>query len=115
MLCKSCGDEIKGEAVLGLCEKCWRKELNKEEHNSSNNNIEHKIRKNKFGKSLETFSSILIAIFTIIGLFISASTNSIFPVLILITLGLIQVFFFFALAEIIQKLQNIEDNIKYNK
>lgn len=108
MICKSCGNEIKGESVLGLCERCWKKELKKEEHNSPNN-IEHKIRKNKLGKSLETFSSILIAILTIVGLFMSASANSIFPVLIVITLGLTQVFLFFALAEIIQKLQNIED------
>ena len=115
MICKSCGDEIKGESVLGLCEKCFKKELDKAEHNSPNNNIEHKIRKNKFSKSLETFSSVLIAICTIVGLFISVSVNSIVPILIAITSGLIQVFFFFALAEIIQKLQNIEDNIKNSK
>lgn len=112
MLCKSCGDEIKGESVLGLCEKCWREELNKGQHSNSDNNVEHK---NKFSKSLETFSSILIAILTIVGILISASTNSIFPVLIVITLGLIQVFFFLALAEIIQKLQNIEDNTRSYK
>lgn len=112
MLCNSCGEEIKGEAVLGLCEKCWKKELKKGQSNSSNENVQTILKKNKLSKTLELFASTLMAVLTIAGLCVSGSISSIFPILIFIIVGLVQTFFFYALAEIIQKLQNIEDNTK---
>lgn len=107
--CKKCGEKIGvfDSGYDGICEMCWKKELK-----NNSNDQENKDIKNKISSALQNYASIITAVFIFVGIGISIDVHSLYPLIGAIIIGIGQYLFLYAIAEIIQKLQNIEDNTR---
>lgn len=112
MICKSCGNSFNGDSHLGLCENCWQKEVKEEREDKDTKQKNNENIKNKISSALQNYASIITAVFIFIGIGISIDVHSLYPLIGAIIIGIGQYLFLYAIAEIVQKLQNIEDNIR---
>lgn len=112
MICKSCGKSFNGDGFLGLCEKCWQEEVKARKEHKETEDKQKEYPKNKMSRTLENYASVILAILIIGGIVLSIELESLYPLIVAIISGIAEAFFHFSIAEIIQKLQNIEDNIR---
>lgn len=124
-LCKKCGRKIGifDYGYNGVCEMCWKETTKKEKTNNTNTLNENKSSSsNKNSKSFEGENKVAIAvkIIAIIGGIIgilnglnlgdSGYTEELGVTIVVASI--ISAVFIYGFGEIIQKLQNIEDNIR---
>lgn len=108
MICKSCGKSFDEGGFLDLCEKCWKEDIKRKR---GDNHIKGQNEKNKIGKALENCADVILAIIVFMGIGLSIDTNSIYPLIVAIIIGVVEDLFNRAIAEMIHKLQNIENSI----
>ena len=112
MICKSGGKSFNGDGFLGLCEKCWQEEVKvkREDRDIKQKNTEN--IKNKMSSALQNYASVITALLILVGIGISIDVHALYPLIGAIIIGIGQYLFLYAIAEMVQKLQNIEDNTK---